>query len=79
MDNLQAGVTVIPLAADADVITTATGLWTTRPSFRLSWCFLDSNLTLTLMTPTNPNPNPDHNPNADHNPDHNLTLSPTLI
>eukprot|EP00321_Phaeocystis_globosa_P005972 CAMPEP_0118815146 /NCGR_PEP_ID=MMETSP1162-20130426/4005_1 /TAXON_ID=33656 /ORGANISM="Phaeocystis Sp, Strain CCMP2710" /LENGTH=92 /DNA_ID=CAMNT_0006745081 /DNA_START=215 /DNA_END=493 /DNA_ORIENTATION=+ len=37
MDNLQAGVTATPLAADADVITTATGLWTTRLSFRLSW------------------------------------------
>ena len=33
MDNLQAGVTATPLAADADAITTATGLWTTRPSF----------------------------------------------
>ena len=37
MDNLQAGVTATPLAADAGAIATTTGRWTTRPSFRLSW------------------------------------------
>ena len=78
MDNLQAGVTATPLAADAGAIATTTGRWTTRPSFRLSWCFLDSNLTLTLMTLTNPNanPNPDHKPNPDQNPDHNPDPEP---
>ena len=78
MDNLQAGVTATPLAAGAIAIATTTGRWTTRPSFRLSWCFLDSNLTLTLMTLTNPNanPNPDHKPNPDQNPDHNPDPEP---
>jgi hypothetical protein len=39
MDNLQAGVTATPLAADAGAIDTTTGRWMTRPSFRLSWSF----------------------------------------
>ena len=39
MDNLEAGVTASSLAADAGALATATGRWTTCPSFRLSWSF----------------------------------------